>query len=456
MPAAKSPFVERVARCPICGESVVNREIRARLYVEEEREPDHHVKRYRWGDPDFAGIHPPYYYLWHCPYCYYTDVREDFENAYTAFSNLAKKATPVLTQARTTDGPVARLGRAVDYTSMGFETAMNAHLLAIHIQELLPEAERDVQKLARLYLRAAWLHRERKPTEVRSVVQEALGDVQLQMDALERVLKDVDGCLGRLAVALKRCRAIHEEQGLDTFDASRFAGVMETLSHEARAFREGLQGFRKEIGEVELADAGGRSSGYQGFASYQEFLAWVAGGWLGMPLNERDCLKGAVAYYERLYEKEGGALGDGAGINHLIIDLHRRLGNYDRALDYAIQIVRDGFEERQAITRMIRETKDLSATERATLTGKVTALTALIEGANELKKELEQLRFNDYYPRAKRLLQGARAEVADELEIHLRQSGIPEAVVEELRRRGELRAGAAGKAAVSRQPSAVG
>lgn len=455
MPTGKSPFIERVARCPICGESVVNREIRARLYVEEERESDHHVKRYRWGDPDFANVHPPYHHLWHCPYCFYTDGREDFESAYTAFSNLVKKAAPILQQARTVDGPAARLGRAIDYAHMGFETAMNAHLLALYIQELLPEAERDAQKLARLYLRTAWLHRESKPTEVRSAVQEAMDEVQLQADALERTLKDVDGGLGRLGAALTRCRGVHEEHGFDTFPESRFAGVMATLAHEARAFREGLQSFRKEIGDVELRDAGGHTNGYQGFSSYQEFLAWVAGGWLGMPLNERDCLKGAVTYYERVFEKDSGALSDGAGINHLIIDLHKRLGNYDRAIDYTIQIVRDGFEERQAVNKLIRDTKDLSATDRATLTAKVTALTMLIEGANELKKELEQLRFADYYPRAKRLLHGARAVVADELEVHLRQAGIPEAVVAELRRRGELQAGAAGKEAASRQPSAV-
>jgi hypothetical protein len=57
---------------------------------------------------------------------------------------------------------VQLLGGDIDYDKMTFSMAIKVHLLAVFIQQLVPEDSRDSSKLASYYLRVGWLFREQK------------------------------------------------------------------------------------------------------------------------------------------------------------------------------------------------------------------------------------------------------------------------------------------------------
>ena len=76
---------------------------------------------------------------------------------------------------------------------MNFEKGVYLHLLAIYAQELLagpepqdnPRMSRDWKKLARLYLRTAWMFREENPEEDKSSSeQDFLFKLQSSIDSL--------------------------------------------------------------------------------------------------------------------------------------------------------------------------------------------------------------------------------------------------------------------------------
>ncbi|MBW7997475.1 MAG: DUF2225 domain-containing protein [Candidatus Glassbacteria bacterium] len=161
MSPGKSPFVKKEIICPVCGSPSENRFIMPKSFVEKEVESDRHVKEYKWMDSDFEGYHPPFYHFWHCTTCKYTSSQRDFlkpgqdqQSNFSLIKRCVQQMNPNQKQI------VQLLGSSINYDNMTFCMAMNAHLLALYIQELTPTVDRDDNKIASYYLRTGWLIRE--------------------------------------------------------------------------------------------------------------------------------------------------------------------------------------------------------------------------------------------------------------------------------------------------------
>ena len=166
MSEKKSPFVKKAATCPMCESQAENRFFLPKLFMEKQVESDRHVAEYKWLDDSFEDCHPPHYHFWHCPTCKYTATQRDFlkptESAESNFNVLKRcfqKMNPAQKQM------VQLLGGDIDYENMNFFMAMKIHLLAVFIQQLVPEDSRDTSKLASYYLRIGWLFREQQGKE---------------------------------------------------------------------------------------------------------------------------------------------------------------------------------------------------------------------------------------------------------------------------------------------------
>ena len=162
----KSPFVKKTVPCPVCNTAAENRFFLPKLFMEKGVESDRHVIEYKWLDESFEMVHPPHYHFWHCPTCKYTATQKDFtkpmEDVESNFSTLKRcfqKMNPAQKQM------VQLLGGDIDFDKMNFFMAIKTHLLAIFIQQLVPEDTRDTSKLASYYLRVAWLFRDQKDKE---------------------------------------------------------------------------------------------------------------------------------------------------------------------------------------------------------------------------------------------------------------------------------------------------
>lgn len=167
MSAKNEAFVTVKAKCPVCTRESRHRYVKSKLYTPLEVESDQHVVRYKWDSPIYEGIHPPFYFIWHCTHCHFCEESDVFRGKDKSGGKLELIQEKILISRRSPNSLLNKLGRAVDLTPeyVAIESALAAHLLAIFIQELLTPNNRQYGKLARFYLRTAWLYREKADWE---------------------------------------------------------------------------------------------------------------------------------------------------------------------------------------------------------------------------------------------------------------------------------------------------
>lgn len=164
MPNASDAFVHVAIKCPICQRESRQRYLKSKLYTPVEVEGDMHVVKYSWESPVYAGIRPNFYHLWHCPHCRFTDEKEVFRGEDDCGGKLELIREKILIYSKAPNSLITRLGKAIAFDQLFFtlETALCIHLLAIYLQEMLSANMRQHGKLARFYLRLAWLFREKR------------------------------------------------------------------------------------------------------------------------------------------------------------------------------------------------------------------------------------------------------------------------------------------------------
>jgi hypothetical protein len=354
MAETKSPFLLRTVPCPACGVRSSQTDFKTGMFAEEEREADQHVTRYRWLRPDVPPVHPPYYALAHCPECAFTDFTEDFLEPTRSRENRVRSLAPRLKTE------VARRGSAVEALHKGcrpgpldFPGALRLHLLAIAIQELLPEERRDHLKIARLYLRTAWLHREQGSTARASLVAQ---EEVVALDAFATHLRD-------LRAAAERLATIYAERP----ESAKLAPLTRSLESLGRSYAD----FRSALfGQGESRDPLG-------------FLTVLRGDWPAVPGAEAACLEAAVRAFEQVYHKGEG---DTLGLLKLLIELNYRLGQFNRVLDYAASMAKSGYDERLRLQQQAMDSS-LAPDERSRLTVRINKITATLQLASEIRQE---------------------------------------------------------------------
>ncbi|MDR0361514.1 MAG: DUF2225 domain-containing protein [Planctomycetota bacterium] len=162
--AKETPFVPVKVKCPFCEAESVQRYIKSRMYQPEIVEEDSHVATYKWENPEFVHIRPNFYHIWHCPNCHFCDETETFRGEDKSGGKQELIREKLLIYSRMPNSFIARLGAAIDFgkDEYSVDSALAAHILAIYEQELLSPNMRQFNKLARFYLRTAWLFREKR------------------------------------------------------------------------------------------------------------------------------------------------------------------------------------------------------------------------------------------------------------------------------------------------------
>lgn len=162
--AKDSPYIPVKVKCPFCEMESVQRYIKARMYQAEVVEEDTHVATYAWENPEFSQVRPNFYHIWHCPTCHFCDEKETFREEDKSGGKLEMIKEKLLVHSRMPNSLIARMGAAIDFSKDAYsvDSAILAHMLAIYEQELLSVNLRQYNKLARFYLRLAWLFREKE------------------------------------------------------------------------------------------------------------------------------------------------------------------------------------------------------------------------------------------------------------------------------------------------------
>jgi len=354
MAETKSPFLLRTVPCPVCGVKSNQTDFKTGMFTEEEREADQHVTRYRWLRPDVPPVHPPYYALAHCPECALTDFTEDYLEPTRSRENRVRLLAPRLrTELARRGSTVEILHKGCQPGPLDFPAALRLHLLAIAIQELLPEERRDQLKIARLYLRTAWLHREQGSTaQVSLVAQEEVA----ALDGFAAHLRD-------LRTAADRLVTVYTNRP----ESAKLAPVTRSLESLGRSY----------------ADLRSALLGQGGSRDPLGFLTVVRGDWPAVPGTEAACIEAAVRAFELVYEKGEG---DTLALLKLMIELNYRLKRFNRVLEYAASMAKSGYDERLRLQQQATGSS-LSADERSRLTARINKITASLQLAAEIRRE---------------------------------------------------------------------
>ena len=160
----ETPFINVPVPCPVCAVESTHRYLKLKMFKPGVVEDDQHVVDYVWENQEFAAVRPNFYHIWHCPHCHFCDEKEVFRGEDASGGRLEMLREKVLLLSRVKDTLLMRMGVGIGYPAepdIVVEWAICAHLLAIHVQELLSPSLRMTAKIARFSLRLAWLYRER-------------------------------------------------------------------------------------------------------------------------------------------------------------------------------------------------------------------------------------------------------------------------------------------------------
>lgn len=173
-----SPFRVASPRCPICQKVSEQYYVKPELYEVKDTDLDMRPSRIEWKRPGLEKYHPSFYYMWHCPHCYFTAHRENFEDPtgdtavlLPVFLKQIRDAFSVKPAKR---DAVKKLASGVALGNLDVYQAVRLHLLGIFYLENVREIrERDAVNLARYYLRLSWLYEDMKTFETNRAFADA-------------------------------------------------------------------------------------------------------------------------------------------------------------------------------------------------------------------------------------------------------------------------------------------
>ena len=190
----KDPFLRRQVECPICGYAVEQRGLKTNLFRAELKDVDLRPYSFKWDQNSLSHFHPPFYYIWYCPRCYFAAGRKFFENPLKGCFMPIRKFQKEILERYKKDSRVKRIAnKLTEYINVDnfcFVQAFQLHLLAIFwLEEFKEFTERDAMNLARYYIRVAWLFRDMDDDE--TIKKEQGPDVEKFFTELKEIWEGV-------------------------------------------------------------------------------------------------------------------------------------------------------------------------------------------------------------------------------------------------------------------------
>lgn len=431
-----SPFIYKTLVCPVCNEENEHPHFRLRMYMEGERESDGHVLEYKWLAEKATPVHPPYYYLFYCPRCCFADVTNDFsrpgDNEHTPLVHRAFKRA--LDRERSV---IELLSSHIRYESISFETALLLHYLGAFIQLLASQNELDNLKLARLFLRIAWLYREHAPADGGMGLNQAdksslaaLGEFESALHRAKEHWVKTSVVLGRQiespdlegAASNPSATILQHRNNLDKLLEAQFAEV----------FR--LKRILKEGG------VSGADSDLAGTSTeFQKLMVSLKSVWPMAPADENEAMRASLQYLQSAISTDPAFDNSQTYLNgiSLVVDLLIRCNDLDAAFDTVRGIYRGAAEARSKLMDEMKA-KDIDETAKQRLLGRIRKLSRSVEHAGELRTKLIGLIVERDRDVIRRVLREHAGTSEEKAMTALEKNGIVPGVIAFLQERGDL------------------
>ena len=458
VPDLKDPFVIKEIPCPACGAKYPQRFFKIRSFIPKAKESDQHVTEYSWMQSDLRPVHPPYYFLFFCPKCYFADASEDFSKP-----QQVDNSRWILDSFRRSGGAenavVNFLGDRVRYDEIEFDSALALHLLSTYEQLLVSKDMLNNYKVARLFLRIAWLYREQAPKAAEASGEEQPAVVTPPAMTPEKFKRDVLASITECEATLRKARETYLELGraLETYNRERssdgstppYMRFFDSLEAPYDNLAADLFQLKSAVGD-DTPDSGSSipgpsvvykagSGGFLGFSSHHEFVKRLKSMWSLAPVDEIDSMRTAIPFFEKAVSLDPRF--DSAQayftIASLIIDLRVRCNDIDPAFSMVRGMYKAGTDARQKCMEELQQ-KGLDETAKQRIANNLRRIGEMIQQAAELRRQLlDHLAARDW-PIIERIVQENPRADATALEKVLEDNGISPGLISHLKESGKL------------------
>ena len=430
MSDTQTPFLVRPTECPNCKVKSSQRLIRKRAVLPIQKESDQHVTEYKWSSPKIQQVHPAFYFLHYCEKCHYTDTIEDFAepdgNEYSRWT-LKCHADALRTQDKAIDLIVSQ----INYEDIDFDSAIRIHYLATYIQLLSPSDVLDNYKIARLFLRIAWLYREQAAeTGVHDSINGQLSDSNSRTSIVGAFDEQVQSAFGvsskwdSMRTAIKRdleTRLDEEEiafqSELDDVNEA-IESMLQRLHIAKKAYIQHVTAEEESIGNREI------DSDYA--LKDPAFLAKLKLVWPTAPETEVEAMRLAIRYFEKALSQDPrlDSMEAYFQVASLSVDLLMRCGDIDSAFAFVRGIHSNSMESRQNYTEKLRD-PELTPERKRKLQAMLKRTTDSLECALDLRAELMNKLVERERPKIDSILKKSDAQHGKDAEAALVEGGIP-------------------------------
>lgn len=439
---AKSPFIEKSVKCPACKQLSQQRAFRSRMFTSQTTESDQHVVSYKWLNQDVKRVHPPHYFLYYCPYCFYTDISDEFsaQDVTPSYRRIIKSFNNVGEKQRQI---IELIGQHVHYDEIDFASALNLHFLAIFGQMLPPSEMQDCYKIARLLLRAAWLYRENRPDADDSVHIPSVKEILVVMETLEKAADKTRKSWDNVSKAVEHRAGELEKKLQAKPDENPYGRHCVSLGKQfdslfAELYRLKTTCKRDMSGTLFKGDAHDGGAFFS-FPSYEAFFEKLKSVWPFAPADELEAMRGAIDYFQRSISSDS-RLDDPNrqfSVVSLIADLMIRCDDIDAALSTVGSIHKSALNNRQRCMKEMQQ-KNIDPQTKRRLKAQVQRASASLERAADLRHELLDKLLKRDMPKIKKVVAQHQGAPAEEIENALKQNGIVAPLILRMQEKGGL------------------
>lgn len=441
-------FIEKNVICPVCKNSFQLKYPNPKLFAASGRDDDRRVTGYTWAQGIQTDLVPHYYAVLQCPQCLFADLKELLENprkhskdrmVYDARNNLDFKKVLNL----------KKLHRMVpDQGNLNLDGAIAIHLTAIYCA-LLPENEEDIDhnKLGRLFLRLSWLYREQKGDIPDSSGEEGEDGSEV-LDQLygkvEELQSSLSGFFDDTAAVRDLVRKRAAELGLPPEgDNNPYWPILASIGDklmETQTLMEMLSqsAISDKKGTLPVSGISGNDEGVQ------KLLGAIASQWPEMPRTEETCVRNAVAAFDYSYKKEDSdhSQEQGLAVVNLIIKLLLKIGDLYGALNYASQIFKSGFRDKQELSRRLsqgKQNKTLNAFDEKNIQRKIGTINGFLTQAGDTRRKILAMVYEKEKEKLLPILKENVEKSAQEQADAITSAGFTEDLIPFLKERGLIK-----------------
>ena len=193
---SQNPFIRANVRCPVCGMEHEQIKLKSRLFVKQGRDLDLKPLSILRKKKGLQHIHPSVFFMWHCPFCYFTAARSDYEDPLKDTGIRPEKLKKAILLSYKND-PIVK--KVVDLLTpeaydekMTFYNAAQLYMLAIY--QLLKVdyfVNKEPINIGRYALRLAWLYRDIEASE--KLKKDHSAEIQFLVQSIEDMWPEIPG-----------------------------------------------------------------------------------------------------------------------------------------------------------------------------------------------------------------------------------------------------------------------